>query len=288
MVLLDVPYNRNSEKQITPVFSSTLPHIRSLSPDLELSPAHASPLVIKTVKMSKMPQIQQLSPVRSQSSAGRSTLGSDGDSATSSQTMYRQERQQPARKMRSPRFVVAVLAVLVFITQFGASLSDVPSVRLLQEIICRKEHGLAPDSSVEENQCRTNEIQGQLNVITTGALIFGYLPGKQCLPTMWERFGHGLTFTANRHPSRTSLRHARRPTWTQTCTGAVYLGHDLVSADMDRHCLESHTLGHANRLALVFALTYWWRRDCRGGHGFCDRGRCRARGKEVGGSFSVL
>ncbi|KAG6358864.1 hypothetical protein INS49_012383 [Diaporthe citri] len=90
---------------------------------------------------------------------------------------HRQERQQTARKRRSPRFIVAALAVLVFITQFGASLSDVPSVRLLQEIICRRHYGLAPDSSVEEGNCRTDGIQSQLNVITTGALVFGYLPG---------------------------------------------------------------------------------------------------------------
>lgn len=134
------------------------------------------------VKMSKMPQIQQLSPARSQSSAGRSTtLCSDDDSATSSYPMHRQaRRQQPARKRRSPRFVVTVLAVLVFVVQFGASLSDVPSVRLLQEIICRKHYGLAPDSPVEEGKCRTDGIQGQLNVIYTGALIFGYLPGTYC------------------------------------------------------------------------------------------------------------
>lgn len=132
------------------------------------------------VKMSKMPHIQQLSPARSQSSAGRSTLCSDDDSAASSCPVHRQAWQQPARKRRSPRFVVAVLAVLVFIVQFGASLSDVPSVRLLQEIICRNYYGLAPDSPVEEGKCRTDGIQGQLNVIYTGALIFGYLPGKYC------------------------------------------------------------------------------------------------------------
>lgn len=58
-----------------------------------------------------------------------------------------------------------------------------PSVRLLQEIICRRNYGLAPDSSVEEEKCRTDGIQSQLNVISTGALVFGYLPGKSCLFT---------------------------------------------------------------------------------------------------------
>jgi len=128
-----------------------------------------------------MHSIQQLSPSHSQSSASRSTLADD-DSATSvaDHEMHRHGRQQPARKKRSLRFIVAVLGVLVFITQFGASLSDVPSIRLLQEIICRKDLGLAPDGLIEEEKCRTDWIQGQLNVISTGALVFGYLPGKHC------------------------------------------------------------------------------------------------------------
>lgn len=132
----------------------------------------------------KMVSLQQLTPARSQSSAGRSDLGSDGDSATTaaSYKMHRQERRAPPKKRLSPRATVAVLAVLVFITQFGASLSDVPSVRLLQEVICRREYGLAPGSSVQEDKCRTDGIQGQLNVISTGALIFGYLPGEYRLP----------------------------------------------------------------------------------------------------------
>lgn len=147
-----------------------------------------------------MRPIQQLSPSHSQSSAGRSTLAYD-DSVTSVTTygIHRQERQQSVRKKRSPRFIVAVLGILVFITQFGASLSDVPSVRLLQEIICRKGLGLAKDSPVEEGKCHTDWAQGQLNVISTGALVFGYLPGKHFLypyATTWER---SLTFKRSRY-----------------------------------------------------------------------------------------
>ncbi|KAK2615413.1 hypothetical protein N8I77_002169 [Diaporthe amygdali] len=125
-----------------------------------------------------MPAVQKLSPARSHSSASRSVFD-DGDSATSVTTykMHRQERQKPNKRQRSTRFVVAVLALLVFITQFGASLSDVPSVRLLQEIICRKSYGLAPDSLVAEEKCRVDSVQSQLNVLSTGGLIFGYLPG---------------------------------------------------------------------------------------------------------------
>lgn len=148
-----------------------------------------------------MSRLQKLPSARSQSSAGGSTLSSNDDSATSlasHKTHHRQERQQTARKRRSPRFIVAALAVIVFITQFGASLSDVPSVRLLQEIICRRHYGLAPDSSVEEEKCRTDWIQGQLNVLSTGALAFGYLPGKSHFcpyTTHLRKVEHGLTVT---------------------------------------------------------------------------------------------
>ncbi|KAG8168610.1 hypothetical protein KVR01_001359 [Diaporthe batatas] len=126
-----------------------------------------------------MHPVQKLSPSHSQSSAGRSTLADDDDVVTSatSYDMHRQRPQQPSEKRRSPRFIVAVLGLLVFIAEFGASLSDVPSVRLLQEIICRRELGLAPDSPVEEGKCHTDAVQGQLNVVSMGGLVFGYLPG---------------------------------------------------------------------------------------------------------------
>lgn len=167
----------NFEQQVAPVFSFPQRSPRPRPPPL-VWPVHASPLIVNITKLSKMPAIQQLSPARSHSSANRSVFD-DGDSATSVTTykMHRQERQKPNKRQRSTRLVVAVLALLVFITQFGASLSDVPSVRLLQEIICRKSYGLAPDSLVAEEKCRVDSVQSQLNVLSTGGLIFGYLPG---------------------------------------------------------------------------------------------------------------
>lgn len=229
--------------------------------------------------------IQQLSPSHSQSSAGRSTLADDY-SATSmtNYEIHRQKRQRPARKKRSPQLIVAVLGLLVFITQFGASLSDIPSVRLLQEIICRRDLGLAHESPVEEEKCHTDRVQGQLNVISTGALVFGYLPGEHCLyycAIVWKRGRSHLNAHDTRHTRRTSLRYSRRPTRPQTRAGALYLGHGLVPTCMDRHYLESYSVGLAYRLALVPALTYWWRRNCCRSHGLCDRGRHCARRKDV-------
>lgn len=244
----------------------------------------ARPHIASRQQAIKMYPIQQLSPTHSQSSAGRSTLADDYSAPSlTNYEIHRQERQRPARKRRSPRLIVAVLGILVFITQFGASLSDVPSVRLLQEIICRRNLGLAHDSPVEEEKCRTDRVQGELNVISTGALVFGYLPGEHCFypcTTMWRGRSH-LNAHNTRHPSRSSVRYSRRPTGSQARAGALYLGYGLVSTCMDRHCLESHTVVLAYRLVFIPALTGGWRRNCCRGHGICDRGRRRARRKDV-------
>lgn len=156
-----------------------------------------------------MRPIQKLSPSHSQSSAGRSTLADD-DSVTSatSYEMHRKRLQRPAKTRRSPRFIVAALGFLVFIAQFGASLSDVPTVRLLQEIICRRELGLAPDSPVQEGKCRTDLVQGQLNVISTGGLVFGYIPGKHCCWSLWPRLVKELVQTSECSRRQASWSHS--------------------------------------------------------------------------------
>lgn len=74
-------------------------------------------------------------------------------------------------KDKPPFYIVAWLAVVVFLVQLGASLSDVPSIRLLEDILCQKYHTM-------------EAVQGELNVISMGSLIMGYLPGKFCFPLM--------------------------------------------------------------------------------------------------------
>lgn len=87
-------------------------------------------------------------------------------------------------KKKSPLHIVAWLAVVVFLVQLGASLSDVPSTRLLEDILCHKYHHNASSALIPEGQCTMDAVQGELNVISTGALIMGYLPGKLYVPDM--------------------------------------------------------------------------------------------------------
>lgn len=89
-------------------------------------------------------------------------------------------KNQPTRlsKIYSPLYIVVLLALAVFIIQLGASLSDVPSTRLLEGLICNKYYGRSDGGILPEDQCTVSSVQAELNVITMGALIVGYLPGK--------------------------------------------------------------------------------------------------------------
>lgn len=85
-------------------------------------------------------------------------------------------------KTRSPFYIVAWLAVVVFLVQLGAGLSDVPSTRLLEDILCRKYHHITSSAGlVPEDQCSAATVQGELNILSMGALILGYLPGESRL-----------------------------------------------------------------------------------------------------------
>ncbi|CAN8106000.1 unnamed protein product [Discula destructiva] len=80
-------------------------------------------------------------------------------------------------KIQSPLYVVVLLALVVFLVQLGTSLTDVPSIRLLEGLICNKYHGISRGKLLPEAQCKVDAVQGELTIITTGALILRYLPG---------------------------------------------------------------------------------------------------------------
>lgn len=85
-------------------------------------------------------------------------------------------------KRRPPLYTVVLLALIVFLVHIGASLPDVPSTRLLEDILCHKYHHDTSSALVPEDQCTMDAVQGELNVISTGSLIMGYLPGIFLIP----------------------------------------------------------------------------------------------------------
>lgn len=141
--------------------------------------------------MDVKPSLNQLSPAHSYSSRGSSRGTTQGylydDYAREIPRMFRSgdtdnccpEKTEASQKqrMKSPLFVVACLAAVVFLVQLGASLANVPSTRLLENIICQKHYHGTSSQLMPEIQCAVGPVQGELNVISTGALVLGYLTG---------------------------------------------------------------------------------------------------------------
>lgn len=91
--------------------------------------------------------------------------------------MNSKKQQTVLRKLESPLYVVVMLGWVVFLIQLGASLSDVPSTRLLEGLICNKYYHRTSGSLLPEDECSVGAVQTELNIVMMGALILGYLPG---------------------------------------------------------------------------------------------------------------
>lgn len=89
------------------------------------------------------------------------------------------EKEKPRlSKRHSPLYIVTLLALVVFVVQLGGSLADVPSTRLLEGLICNEYYRTSSGILLSESHCGMSAVQGESNVITTGSLILGYLPGE--------------------------------------------------------------------------------------------------------------
>lgn len=66
------------------------------------------------------------------------------------------------------RYLLPFFFVTLFITQLGLSLSDLPSVKLMQDIACKKIHGILSDELLPEEECRDPEVQRVLNRVDMG------------------------------------------------------------------------------------------------------------------------
>lgn len=81
-------------------------------------------------------------------------------------------------KRHSPLCIIILLALVAFLVQLGVSISDVPSIRLLEGLICNEYYGDSSGRLMPETHCNGDAVQAKLNVITMGALILEYLPGE--------------------------------------------------------------------------------------------------------------
>ncbi|KAI9647841.1 hypothetical protein NHQ30_004229 [Ciborinia camelliae] len=84
----------------------------------------------------------------------------------------------------SPRIIVLLLTTIVFIIGFGGYLAWIPSIRIYEDLLCRRYYeelqgqgGIGSSSMIDESRCKGNEVQEELNILTAVLETLKSLPG---------------------------------------------------------------------------------------------------------------
>ncbi|EWZ89905.1 hypothetical protein FOWG_07757 [Fusarium oxysporum f. sp. lycopersici MN25] len=68
-------------------------------------------------------------------------------------------------------YLLPLLSVCLFVIQLGLSVSDLPSIKLMQDIVCRHVHRIDSPELLPEEKCRDEPVQQRLNFIMMGMQI---------------------------------------------------------------------------------------------------------------------
>lgn len=85
---------------------------------------------------------------------------------------------------RSSRSIIILLYCILFILAFGGHLIGVPALRIFEDIICHhyyedgKSEGYKRLGDIDEEMCKGEEIQNQLNILLAGSHFLGAIPGR--------------------------------------------------------------------------------------------------------------
>lgn len=74
-------------------------------------------------------------------------------------------------------YLLPFLLITLFTTQLGLSLADLPSIKLMQDIICKTQLDLRTEDLLPEVDCRNEAVQRELNIINMGVLISSTIGG---------------------------------------------------------------------------------------------------------------
>lgn len=84
----------------------------------------------------------------------------------------------------SPRIIIGILFAIIFTTSFGGFLTGIPMMRLLEDIACHKyynslegEEHKGFDEQIDEELCKGDQVQNQLNVLFAVLHFLGPIPG---------------------------------------------------------------------------------------------------------------
>ncbi|KAK7589258.1 hypothetical protein V3481_008247 [Fusarium oxysporum f. sp. vasinfectum] len=76
------------------------------------------------------------------------------------------------RPYTMPRdYLLPFLSVCLFVIQLGLSVSDLPSIKLMQDIVCKHVHRIDSPELLPEEKCRDEPVQQRLNFSMMGMQI---------------------------------------------------------------------------------------------------------------------
>lgn len=76
-------------------------------------------------------------------------------------------------------YLLPFLFVALFTIHLGLSLADLPSLKLMQDIICKHHFSVTSDELLPEAGCRVEPVQRELNIVNVGMLISSTIEGQQ-------------------------------------------------------------------------------------------------------------
>lgn len=77
-------------------------------------------------------------------------------------------------------WLIPLLVVCLFIINLGLSISDYPSMKLWQDIICKHHLGLTSDELLPEGECHDRAVQRELNIVDIGLSVSLTLASMYC------------------------------------------------------------------------------------------------------------
>jgi hypothetical protein len=102
---------------------------------------------------------------------------------------------------RSPRVVIGIVFMLIFVMAFGGGLMVMPSLRLWEDIICHHyyndlegESHIGFEGHIDEESCKVDEVQNQMNIFLAVLGFLGVIPGMLLLFDMEGLGGSNLAF----------------------------------------------------------------------------------------------
>lgn len=89
----------------------------------------------------------------------------------------------PPELHRSTRTIIVLIFSIVFLLSLAGNLLALPSLRIYEDIICRQYYAGLPGhegEQVDEEMCKGEEVQNQLNILFAVSGFLGAIPGIFC------------------------------------------------------------------------------------------------------------